>query len=105
MSYDLQLTDRTRTYLSKLDGVTEKEKMGGLTFMRGGKLLVRIEGDDLLIRCEKETTDELLKRKGARRYKMKGRSNMKGWILVDPEGQQEFDFWMELALSFNRSNN
>ena len=104
MSYDLKLADQVRDRLSHLDNVSEKEKMGGLTFMRNAKLLVRIESNALLIRCEKEATEALLKREGARRYKMKNRTNMKGWILVDQKGQQDFDFWMDIAIDFNEKS-
>ena len=105
MPYNDQLANQIRSKIDHLDGVTEKVKMSGLTFMRHGKLLVRIEGNDLLIRCEKEATEELLQKKGARRYVMKNRTNMKGWIVVDQEGQRDFGFWMSIAIDFNESTN
>ena len=74
--------------------------------MTDGKVCVRVQGDDLLIRCRTEKTDELLSKPGAHRYTMKGKPNMKGWLLIDSKGcedQESFDFWIETALDFFRS--
>ena len=104
MPYNHTLADKIRSALMAYPGVVEKQKMGGLSFMRNGKLCVRVQGDDLMIRCEPGMTDTLLARKGARRYEMKGKTNMKGWLLVGPEGtknQQDFEFWIGIAVDFN----
>ena len=104
MPYNHVVADKIRRALIAYPGVIEKQRMGGLSFMRNGKLCVRVQGDDLMIRCEPGMTDTLLTRRGARRYEMKGKTDMKGWLLIGPEGtenQQDFKFWMDTAVDFN----
>jgi hypothetical protein len=36
---------------------------------------------------------------------MKGKSQMKGWLLVSPEGtrdKKDFDSWINIALTYNK---
>ena len=104
MAYNKELAERVRTKLKGISGVVEKEKMGGLTFMKDGKLYTRVQEDDLMVRCAKDMTEELLKKEGARRFEMKGKTNMKGWLLIGPEGlktQKGFDYWMGITDDFN----
>ena len=103
-SYSEELLGKVRKALADHPGIQEKKKMGGITFMRNGKLCVRVQGEDLMVRCEPGMTDELLTRNGARRYEMKGKTNMKGWLLVGPggtSGEQDFTFWMRVTLDFS----
>lgn len=103
MPYNEELAERVRKALVQYPAIEEKTRMGGLTFMLNGKLFVRVQDNDLLVRCRPEMTDGLLTKKGAERYTMKGRANMKGWLLVGPEGtqlQDDFDFWMGVTADF-----
>ncbi len=87
-----------------LEGVSEKERMGGLSFMRNGKLLVRVEGNKLLIRCAKDQTESLLEKAHTERYTMKGRDHIKGWLLIAPEGlatSKDLDYWVGISVAFN----
>lgn len=104
MPYNQDLAAKVRNALVQYPDVEEKEKMGGLSFMRNGKVCVRIQDDDLLIRCEPDETEELLTKTGARRYTMRSKTNMKGWLLINPEGtepQNDFNFWMGITINFN----
>ena len=82
MAYDERLAQRVRAALSGRSDIIERERMGGLTFMRDGSVCARIEGDELVVRCTKEQTDDLLTEPGARRYEMKGKPSMRGWIVL-----------------------
>lgn len=96
------LAGRIRSALAGRDGVSEQRKMGGTTFLIDGKVCVRAHRDgELFVRCRPERTDELLLRPGARRLEMKGKPDMKGWLLIEPSGfaaDAEFGFWMEIGL-------
>ena len=104
MPYNGDLVKKVRKTMAQYPEVEEKEKMGGLSFMLNGKMCVRVQDNDLMVRCKPEKTEELLAKKGARRYTMKGKTNMKGWLLIGPEGtksQGDFDFWMGITIDFN----
>ena len=68
-------------------------------------MCVRVDKDDLMLRCEPEMTQELLSMKGAKRFEMKGKPMMKGWLLINSEGtnnKKDFDYWMGIALDYNK---
>jgi hypothetical protein len=66
--------------LEHLPDVKEQQKMGGISFMVNGKMRIRAHTDnEMMLRCEPEITDELLLKKGVRRFEMKGKNNMKVW--------------------------
>ena len=105
MPYNEGLIERIREALSEIDNVVEQKKFGGISFMVNDKMCVRANKDDLMLRCEPEMTDELLTMKGARRFEMKGKTQMKGWLLVNARGtsnQKDFDFWMKIAVDYNK---
>ena len=105
MAYDEKLADRIREALSKIKAVDEQAKMGGISFMVNDKVCVRVFNDEIMLRCEPEQTDELLTKKGARRFEMKGKPMMKGWLMIRPEGiktKKDFDYWMNIALDYNQ---
>jgi TfoX/Sxy family transcriptional regulator of competence genes len=85
------LADRLRLILASFDGITEREKMGGLSFMLGGKVCARVEGGNIIVRCQPEDTDALLAEPGISRYTMTGKEAMKGWLAVSPEALAEGD--------------
>ena len=101
MAFDQNLAQRVREALTRYSDIVERERMGGLTFMRGGKVCVRVEGNELVVRCRKEATDELLSKSGARRYEMKGKPAMKGLIVLAPEAiaaDADFSYWLDTTL-------
>ena len=105
MTYNESLIERIRAALSKMDNVVEQQKFGGISFMVNDKMCVRANKDDLMVRCDPDMTAELLTKKGARRFEMKGKTQMKGWLLISPEGtsdKKDFDFWMSIALDYNK---
>jgi hypothetical protein len=104
MAYDDKLAGRIRDALAGRAQVEEQQKMGGISFLVNGKVCVRAHSDGgMLVRCEPKRTDELLAKKGARRFEMKGRPMMKGWLLIGPEAtrsKKDLDYWVGVSLDF-----
>jgi TfoX N-terminal domain len=104
MAYNEQLAGRIREALAGTTGVEEQAKMGGISFMVAGKMCVRAHSNgEMMLRCDPARTEELLLKKGAARFEMKGKPAMKGWLLVGTEGtrnKKDFDNWIGIALSY-----
>jgi len=66
MAYDEKLAERIRKSLSGVRNVQEKKMFGGMAFMVNGKMCVGVDKEDLMVRCDPEMTDELLKGEGVR---------------------------------------
>ncbi len=67
-------------------------------------IAVRKNGE-MMLRCDPEQTEELLKKKGAQWAMMKGKPMKNGWLVVEPEGlekPEDFDAWITVALAFNQ---
>lgn len=107
MAYNENLVGRLRKALSDVPHVKEQEKMGGVSFMVNGKMCVRAHSDgNLMMRCPPENTEELLTKKGASRFVMKGKPMMKGWLVISPEGtdnNKDFNFWVKTAVDYCQS--
>jgi len=104
MAYNEKLTKRIREALAHLPNVEEKRMFSGITFMVNGKMCVSAGDDRMMCRIDPELHDEAVKKKGCRTVEMKGRQ-YKGYVYVSEEGmksQKDFDYWIELALDFNK---
>lgn len=104
MAYDENLADRIRNKFQSLDNVVEKPMMGGLTFMYNDKMCVGVIKNTLMCRINPELQASLIKIGGCRVMDFTNRP-MKGYVLVDPEGidnETDFDFYIQLALDFNK---
>lgn len=104
MVYDEKLANRVRTALVHLKAVEEKKMMGGLTFMVNDKMCVGISKDDLMVRLDPAVYEAALKKKGCREMDFTGRP-MKCFVFVNPkwtENKKDLDYWIELALDFNK---
>ena len=105
MAFDEALAERIRQKLAGIRGVEEKKMMGGLTFMLHDKMCLGIVKDELMCRIDPAIHDEVIKKKGCRTMDFTNRP-MKGFIFVDQSGmksEKEFNYWVELALDFNRN--
>ncbi len=103
MSYDKDLAERIRLKLYGLPHVTEKNMMGGLTFMYNDKMCVGIVKDELMCRIDPDIHDECVEKIGCRTMDFTKRP-MRGYVFIDASGmrsEQEFEFWINLALDFN----
>jgi len=105
MAYSTKLADRTREYLSGIQGlkIEEKKMFGGLAFLVNGKMCVNIGEDMLMCRFEPCLAEVITKRKGFLPMTMKGKQ-YKGYCYVEPigyENKKDFEYWINLCLDFN----
>ena len=104
MAYSEKIADRIREALQHLSNVEEKHMMGGLTFMVNDKMCVGIIKDELMCRIDPAIHEELVEKNGCRTMDFTNRP-MKGYVMVDEsamKSKKDFDFWMQLALDFNK---
>ncbi len=104
MAYNEKLANRIREKFAELPNVSEKEMMGGLTFMLNDKMCVGIIKDELMCRIDKTFHDTAIEKIGCRTMDFTNRP-MKGYVLIDDNGmktQKDFDYWIDLALDFNK---
>jgi TfoX/Sxy family transcriptional regulator of competence genes len=108
MPYNEEISEKLRLALKGTGNVVEKKMFGGIAFMVNDKMCIGVNKDDLILRCEPEETDELLKKKGAKVFDLSGGRPMKGWLLVGPEGtssKNDFDWWVNKAIEGNKKAN
>ena len=106
MAYDEELADRIRELLATDHDVTEKKMFGGLAFLIGGHMSVSASGrGGLLLRCDPEDTDTLIRQPHVGRFEMRGRA-MDGWLRVDADGvesREELEHWVAVGVDYARS--
>ena len=105
MAYDTKLADKIREYLAAFPKlkIEEKEMFKGLAFMVNGKMCVNVSGENLMCRFDPSLQEELAEKTGYLTMVMKGKE-MKGYCYVEPIGfknKKEFEYWINLSLSFN----
>ncbi len=104
MAYDQKLANRIRERLVDIPSLEEKEMMGGLVFMVEDKMCVGIIKDELMCRIDPEFHETAIEKTGCRTMDFTRRP-MKGYVLIEDSGmraQKDFDYWIQLALDFNK---
>lgn len=107
MVYDETLVEEVRKALLDFK-VEEKKAFGGLAFMVNGKMCVSVNNRPdhcMMVRIDSNKQDETLKRKGAKLAVMRGKE-MAGWIFLTKEAittKKDFNYWIDLALAFNKT--
>ena len=104
MAYNEALTKKVRAALQDVPDVEEKRMFSGITFMVDGKMCISVGDRRIMVRIDPAIHDKALKKKGSRAVEMKGRE-YKGYIYVNEEGikaKKDFDYWVSLALDFNK---
>jgi TfoX/Sxy family transcriptional regulator of competence genes len=96
-----QLQSRVRAAVAGAGAVTEIRMFGGIGFMLNGNLLAGASRRGLLLRVGAEREPEALRRAGARRMVMRGRT-LAGYVYVDSPALDAagVDAWLALALSY-----
>lgn len=103
MAYNEELANKIRQRFAVLTNVSEKEMMGGLTFMYNDKMCVGVIKDELMCRIDPVLHEASVERIGCRTMDFTKRP-MKGYVMIDESGmksQAELDSWLDLALEFN----
>lgn len=104
MAYNEQLTNRIREALAHLPKVEEKKMFRGVTFMVNGKMCISAGNDEMMCRIDPNVFEVVLEKNGCRPIIHGGRM-MKGFVFVNEENlhnKKEFNYWINLALDFNR---
>jgi len=106
MAYDADLANRIRELIGAEPDLTEKKMFGGLAFLIGGNMSVAASGQGgLMVRCDREQTDELVAKPHALPFEMRGRA-MDGWLRVDDEGvktKRQLEPWVRCGVAYARS--
>lgn len=106
MAYDEDLAMRIRELMSGERGVTEKKMFGGLAFLIGGNMAISASGQGgLLVRCDPNDSDKLVKNHGATIAVMRGQP-MPGWLRVDDsrvKTKRELGAWVTRGVAYARS--
>lgn len=105
MAYNQKLADRIRERLVEIPNIEEKEMMGGLVFMYNGKMCVGIVKDEMMCRIDPALHEDSVEKLGCRTMDFT-KHPMKGYIFVEEVGmksKKDFDYWIELALDFNKN--
>ena len=106
MAYDEDLANRIRELVADEPGLTEMKMFGGLAFLIGGNMAVSASGQGgLLLHVDPSATDELLAKRHAQPFEMRGRV-MDGWLRVEAEGVQtkaQLERWVARGVSYARS--
>jgi TfoX N-terminal domain len=106
VAYDEELADRIRALLATDDDVVEKKMFGGLAFLIGGNMSVSASGQGgMLLRCDPEDTESLVRDPHAERFEMRGRA-MDGWLRIEPEGfgsDADLKRWVGVGVAYARS--
>lgn len=85
MAYDQALAERIRRVLGPRTDIAERKMFGGVAFMQGGKMLVGIVKDELMVRVGPEAWADALARPHVRPMDFTGRP-MRGFVYVTPAG-------------------
>jgi hypothetical protein len=106
MAYDEDLANLIRELIGAEPDLTEQKMFGGLAFLIGGNMSVAASGQGgLLLRCDPEETDALVKKPHAARFEMRGRE-MDGWLRIAPEGvatKRQLEPWVKVGVGYARS--
>lgn len=102
MAYDEVLGGRIRAILLGQPDLVEKKMFGGVGFMVRGNLACGVHKDMLVVRVGAEAYEENMKSPHTRQFDITGRE-MKGWILVEPDGfvsEADLKQWVQSGLEF-----
>jgi TfoX N-terminal domain len=86
MAYDEELADRVRRQLDDEPGLTERKMFGGIAWMLEGNMAVGLTGNGLLVRLGAGGVAAALEEPHASVPTMGGTREMKGYVVVAPEG-------------------
>ena len=104
MAFNEKIAARIREALQRVRNVEEKKMFRGIAFMLNDKMCINVSGNAMMCRIDPAIHDVAIERKGSRTMIMKGKE-LKGWVLISEDGiknKKDFDYWIGLALDFNK---
>lgn len=108
MAYNIERTELVRQALAHIPDVQEKKMFGSIGFIVNGKLCIGVGDHDdhnMMVRVGPDRYDEALKRTGALPAIMRGHE-MKGYVFLVEDAlksKEDLDYWVGLALDFNKT--
>jgi TfoX-like protein len=104
MAYDESLSKRIDELIKGKKGFTCKEMFGGIAYLLNGNMCVGVHKNELIIRYNPRTTEEINADKNVHPFDITGRP-MKGWSLVGGEGVkgEALKKWFDLSFSFAKT--
>jgi hypothetical protein len=105
MAFNEQLAERVRASMAAHAPFDERRMFGGISFLVGGNFACGVMNDDLLVRFDPASEDDLMARPHARPFEMGGRTS-NGWLLVAPEGtkaKRDFERWVGVGVAYASS--
>ena len=101
MAYDEALAERVDAHIGEREGISDRKMFGGIAWMLNGNMAVGILGDELLVRVDKDRTDEVLSDPAARQADMNGRP-MSGFVMVEVD-EASLGAWVDRGLAYAAS--
>ena len=104
MAYDESLSKRIDELIKGKKGFTRKEMFGGMAYLLNGNMCVGVHKNELIIRYNPRTTEEINADKNVHPFDITGRL-MKDWSLVGGEGVkgEGLKKWFDLSFSFAKT--
>lgn len=104
MAYDESLSKRIDELIKGKKGFTRKEMFGGMAYLLNGNMCVGVHKNELIIRYNPRTTEEINADKNVHPFDITGRP-MKDWSLVGGEGVkgEGLKKWFDLSFSFAKT--
>ena len=105
MAYSEKLAERIRKALAHLPDVQEKKMFGSLAFMVNGKMCLTAGPGRMMCRIDPVLHEDAVEKEGCQTVIMRGRE-YKGYVYVSEDSlgtETEFNYWIELALKFNKN--
>jgi hypothetical protein len=105
MAYDHGLAFRIEELLEEVPGLVTKKMFGGIGYLINGNMLCGVFQHDLIVRLSVTDYREALQKPYTRKFDITGRE-MRGWLLVNPDGtseEEDLRVWIAAALLFNSS--
>ena len=103
VAYDEALAARIRAALAGAPEVQEKRMFGGLAFLVEGSMVAAANGHGgLMVRCDPDRTEELLREPGTSRPAMGTRTIHRGWVVIESDRLQEdadLRRWLDQAIA------
>lgn len=100
MSYNEELDDKICQIVSAW-GTTRRKMFGGTCHLLNGNMMCGVYKDFLILRVGEAEAAQAMRDPTVREFDISGRP-MKGWVMVDREGQHDnlLRTWLERARTF-----
>ena len=103
MAYDEGLSFRVEEILADTSAFIAKKMFGGIGYLIRGNMTCGVIQNALIIRLSQQDYQTALQKPNTRKFEMTGKE-MRGWLLVDPDGtsdDNDLQNWINSALQFS----